>query len=320
MIASSDQPHAGLATDAAAGLPVVLLMGPTASGKTALACRWVDHYPQLEIVSVDSALIYRGMDIGTAKPSADELQQYPHHLIDLVEPEATYSVARFVEDTLAAVRAIHARGHVPLLAGGTMLYFRALLAGMSPVPETTPETRLFIGNWLQQAGLPRLYEALQQRDPVLATRLLPTDRQRITRALEVLTDTGIPLSQWQQTVPVAPLSPYRMLGYALQPERGWLHQRIEQRLDSMWQQGLVGEVEGLRQRPGLTGDHPAMRAVGYRQCWQYLDGVLDHQAMQQQALFATRQLAKRQHTWMRSLLPAHAISPLLTNEFTYLPL
>jgi tRNA dimethylallyltransferase len=297
-------------------LPVTVLMGPTASGKTALACALYDQ-GGVELVSVDSALVYRGMDIGTAKPSAAELAQYPHHLIDLIDPEQVYSAAEFVTDVTALIHQIHARGNRPVLVGGTMLYFRSLLQGMATgLPEADASVRAAIEAEAAAEGWDAIHAQLAAVDPRAAQRFLPSDRQRVMRALEVYRLTGRPISalhdeQQPQTLPFD----YQL--YALMPERDVLHQRIALRLEQMWQAGFVDEVVELRKRVGLQADMPSMRAVGYRQVWEYLDaqarGEMTTQShMQDKALFATRQLAKRQYTWLRSLREQHDIHLIKT--------
>lgn len=297
-------------------LPVTVLMGPTASGKTALACALYDQ-GGVELVSVDSALVYRGMDIGTAKPSAAELAQYPHHLIDLIDPEQVYSAAEFVTDVTTLIHQIHARGNRPVLVGGTMLYFRSLLQGMATgLPEADASVRAAIEAEAAADGWDAIHAQLAAVDPRAAQRFLPSDRQRVMRALEVYRLTGRPISvlhdeQQPQTLPFD----YQL--YALMPERDVLHQRIALRLEQMWQAGFVNEVIELRKREGLQADMPSMRAVGYRQVWEYLDAqargeVTDQSHMQDKALFATRQLAKRQYTWLRGLREQHDIHVIKT--------
>lgn len=293
---------------------VVVLMGPTASGKTALACRLMDQRSDIRLISVDSALVYRGMDIGTAKPTWAEQQRYPHDLIDIVEPDELFSVGQFIVQAQQAIETAHQKGQLPVLVGGTMLYFRALLEGMSQVPETDPLIRQRVEEEYKNLGLDALYQQLQTADPALANRLLPTDRQRITRALEVYYQTGLPLSQWQMQMQPAPLAPYDVRCFGLLPDRAWLHDRIAQRLKQMWQQGFLDEVKRLRQRPWLTAAHASMRAVGYRQAWQHLDGEINEATMHDTALYATRQLAKRQYTWLRALQRIHPIQMFTTSE------
>jgi len=278
------------------------LAGPTASGKSALALQLAEHLP-LEIVSVDSAQVYRGMDIGTAKPVAAERAAVPHHLIDLIEPEQAYSAAQFVRDATAAAQDIRARGRLPLLVGGTMLYFKALRDGLDAMPAADPALRAQIDARAAAEGWPALHAELQRVDPATAARLAPHDAQRIQRALEVWQATGRPLSSFhaQRTDREAT---QRWPLIALEPaSRAWLHQRIAQRFDAMLAAGLVDEVQRLRQRHALQPQMPSMRCVGYRQAWAALDaGSLD--GLRDTGIAATRQLAKRQITWLRSM-PVH---------------
>lgn len=278
--------------------PALLLLGPTASGKTSSALALARHLP-IEIVSVDSALVYRDMDIGTAKPSADELAQCPHHLIDIVSPEEAYSAARFRADALRLIGEITARGRIPLLAGGTMLYFKALRDGLSDLPAADPELRRAIDEDAARLGWPALHAELARLDPDAAARLDPTDAQRIQRALEIVRLTGAPLAaSYARREAEAPSC--RLLPIALTPsDRAVLHTRIEQRFDLMLANGLVDEVRRLRARYRLDLGMPSMRCVGYRQVWEYLDGRDDVDAMRFKGIAATRQLAKRQLTWQR---------------------
>jgi tRNA dimethylallyltransferase len=278
--------------------PALFLMGPTASGKTALAVSLVERFP-LEIISVDSALVYRGMDIGTAKPDVATLARAPHHLLDIRDPTEAYSAAAFCDDALRLMRDIVARGKVPLLVGGTMLYFRALLHGLDDLPRADAGVRQQLEATAASRGWPALHADLAQLDPPTAARLAPNDAQRIGRALEIIQLTGQPMSALLDRVQSA--LPYRVLQLALIPsDRAVLHQRIAARFDAMLSEGLIDEVKTLRQLPGLTADLPAMRAVGYRQAWAYLNGDIDLNALREQGLAATRQLAKRQLTWLRS--------------------
>jgi len=275
------------------------LAGPTASGKSAAALAIVAAlapHRTVEIVSVDSALVYRGMDIGTAKPTAAERAAVPHHLIDIVDPAERYSAARFVADAGAAIAAIRQRGNVPLLVGGTMLYFKALFDGLDVLPEADPAVRADIDARAQRAGWPALHAELAAIDPATAARLAPNDSQRIQRALEVHRVSGRPLSAWHS----APdgLTPPLL---ALEPnDRAWLHARIGERFAAMLAAGFVDEVRGLRERADLHPGLPSMRAVGYRQAWSALDGG-DLGPLAAIATAATRQLAKRQLTWLRSM-------------------
>lgn len=326
---------------------VICLMAPTASGKTALAYELYDT-GRYELISVDSALIYRDMDIGTAKPTCEELSRYPHHLVNIIDPTESYSVAEFVRDIECLIDDIHHRGKIPLLVGGTMMYFMALLDGISNVPDSDPVVRLEVEQWRQSEGINALHHYLASVDPQAYHRLNPSDTQRITRAVEVFKQTGRALSEWQSEPKqaLAHRPDQQWLAFAVMPDRQWLHQRIEQRLDIMWQQGLIDEVIGLLQRYPLTPDMPSMRSVGYRQVLEYLvktaHPVFDHSHlnknafykeflkdlmevstanteanilpklhtaaqkqpcldMQNKALYATRQLAKRQYTWLRKI-------------------
>ena len=288
-------------------LPCWAIAGPTASGKTALSLAVAQRWP-VEIISVDSALVYRGMDIGTAKPNAAELAQVPHHLIDIRDPLHAYSAADFVRDATALITDIQTRGRMPLLVGGTMLYFKALMDGLSDMPTANPEVRADIDARAQAQGWPALHAELAAIDPTTAQRLAPNDSQRISRALEVFTISGLPLSEWhaQNRHHSSPLHPERLI--ALEPkDRAWLHTRIAQRFEAMVEQGLVDEVRILRARGDLHPDLPSMRCVGYRQCWDMLDichdrpQVSDLNALRETGVSATRQLAKRQLTWLRSM-------------------
>jgi len=279
--------------------PAIFIMGPTASGKTGLALELARHFP-CEIISVDSALVYRGMDIGTAKPSTEELAAVPHHLIDVIDPAESYSAARFREDALRLMGEITGRGKLPLLVGGTMLYYRALEQGLSDLPEADVRLRKALEEQMEKQGLEALHQRLKKVDPESASRIKPTDPQRILRALEVYELTGSPLSEHYAKQERDPL-PYRALRIALIPsDRGLLHQRIEMRFDQMLQQGFVDEVRHLYTRGDLDDSMPAIRAVGYRQVWQYLEGEWDYDTMRHKGIVATRQLAKRQLTWLRS--------------------
>lgn len=323
---------------------VLSLIAPTASGKTDLAFKLFDT-GRFELISVDSALIYQDMNIGTAKPTDDELVRFPHHLVNIIKPTETYNVATFVADVERLIGDIHARGKIPLLVGGTMMYYMALLDGLSAVPDTDPAIRGQVMAWLSDKGIGELYAYLQTHDPKICQRLKISDTQRITRAVEVHMQTGTPMSAWQDTPKVAPCHNPRQhwLTLSVEPERAWLHERIAKRLDIMWEQGLVDEVIYLLQKyPDLTPDMPSMRCVGYRQVLEFL-AIINHdimtmspiwtdfakktcqtwqknaqnsknpqkilencvdmacQDMKNKALYATRQLAKRQATWQRSL-------------------
>ncbi|MDW8469930.1 MAG: tRNA (adenosine(37)-N6)-dimethylallyltransferase MiaA [Burkholderiales bacterium] len=275
------------------------LLGPTASGKSALALALAAEFP-LEIVSVDSAQVYRGLDIGTAKPSAGERARVAHHLIDIAEPTERYSAGRFRADAIAAVQAILARGRIPLLVGGTMLYYRALVAGLDALPAAHPAIRAAIEAEARARGWPALHAELAREDPAAAARIAPRDAQRIQRALEVLRATGTPISRLQRGE--ASRLPFALRGFALAPpDRAELHRRIAARLDAMLAAGLVEELRELRRRYRLDPSLPSMRTVGYRQAWRYLEGEIDAAQLREQALAATRQLAKRQLTWLRAM-------------------
>jgi len=284
------------------GLPdapkAVFIMGPTASGKTALAVACVQQLP-CDIISVDSALVYRSMDIGTAKPDAETLRIAPHRLINLVEPTEAYSAASFREDALREMHDITASGRIPLLVGGTMLYYKALQQGLSQLPSAEPSIREQLANEAAEYGWLHMHQKLAQVDPDAAGRIHPNDPQRIQRALEVYAATGVPMSQlWAQQSEVR--LPYDVIKIALLPaDREVLRERIAQRFQLMLEQGLVEEVRGLRERGDLDLSMPSMRCVGYRQVWEYLDGKCDYATMVEQGINATRQLAKRQLTWLR---------------------
>jgi len=281
-------------------LPVVLLMGPTASGKTDLAIELQQHLP-LDIVSVDSVMVYRGMDIGSAKPDAKTLARAPHRLIDIRDPAEAYSAAEFCADALHEIEAIHAAGRIPLLTGGTMLYYRALLYGLSELPSANAELREKLEAEAAQIGWNAMHQRLAEIDPVAAARIHPNDPQRIQRALEVYELTGQPLSALQQQDKNKLALPYPLVKLAVAPEdRSVLHQRIESRFRQMMEQGLVAEVEALMARGDLAPSMPSIRAVGYRQVWELLSGRMDYTETIEKGIIATRQLAKRQFTWMRS--------------------
>ena len=274
-------------------VPAVLLMGPTASGKSALALALAKRF-DVEIVSVDSAQVYRGMDIGTAKPDAATRARVAHHLIDIVDPTEAYSAARFCADALAAAGEIRGRGRVPLFVGGTMLYFKALTEGLSALPRADPGVRARIEGW------PALHAALARVDPATAARLAPADAQRIQRALEVHAIMGMPLSALQGAREAgAALGPAISVAI-VPPDRAVLHAAIAERFDAMLAAGLVDEVRGLRARHALAPGLPSMRCVGYRQAWQFLDGEIDAAELRATGIAATRQLAKRQLTWLRA--------------------
>ena len=301
-------------TQAQAVATCVAIAGPTASGKTAAALAIAARWP-VEIVSVDSALVYRGMDIGTAKPSAAELAAVPHHLISIRDPLQPYSAAEFVTDAQRLFGEIAARGRTALLVGGTMLYFKALMQGLDAMPPADAAVRQAIAARAEALGWPALHAELQRVDPVTAARLFPNDAQRIARALEVHAVSGQPLSRLQTgaAAHASPLSPGALL--SLEPaDRAWLHRRIAQRFDTMLAQGLVDEVRALRARGDLHADLPAMRCVGYRQTWAMLDVTRDAPTpadlaeLRERGIFATRQLAKRQLTWLRAM-PQRTVVP-----------
>jgi tRNA dimethylallyltransferase len=287
--------------------PAILLMGPTAAGKSALALALAERFAA-EIVSVDSAQIYRGMDIGTAKPDAATRARLPHHLIDILDPTEAYSAARFRADALAAVTAIRARGRVPLLVGGTMLYFKALREGLSALPPADPGVRAALDARAATLGWQALHAELARVDPATAARLPPTDTQRIQRALEVHALTGAPLSALQGSrAKDDALGPN--VAIALLPgDRARLHAAIADRFDAMLAGGLVEELAALRAKLPLTVDLPSMRCVGYRQAWEFIDGRIDRATLRTKGIAATRQLAKRQWTWLRST-PASVFDP-----------
>ena len=284
-------------------------MGPTASGKTDVAIRLSELFP-VDIISVDSAMVYRGMDIGTAKPDADTLRRAPHRLIDIHDPEERYSAGDFVRDARREMESIRAAGRIPLLVGGTMMYFRSLTEGIAELPSADEQVRAQIDREAAQEGWPAMHARLAQVDPDAATRIKPNDSQRIQRALEVYRASGRTLTDWQKSQP-AVRSEQAFLKIAVLPgKREILHERIAARLESMLQDGFVEEVRGLMQRPGLTADSPSMRSVGYRQIWDALENAADLDAAAEKALYATRQLAKRQLTWLRSESGLSVFDPL----------
>jgi tRNA dimethylallyltransferase len=273
------------------------LLGPTASGKSSLAIKLAERLP-VEIVSLDSALVYRGMDIGTAKPGAALRASVPHHLIDIVDPDQSYSAGRWREQAVAAVLDVLKRNRVPLIVGGTMLYYRALTTGMDALPQADARIRAEIDADAARRGWPALHADLARVDPQTAQRLAPADAQRIQRALEVWKLTGKPLSALHGAARAE--LPFALKGIVLLPERSVLHQRIAERFEGMLRLGLVDEVKALRKKYRLSAALPSMRAVGYRQVWEHLEGRSDVRAMKEKAIVATRQLAKRQFTWLRS--------------------
>ena len=279
----------------------ILLMGPTASGKTGVAMALTRAFP-VELISVDSAQVFRDMDIGTAKPDAETLKAYPHHLIDLISPEEAYSTARFREDALRLMADITARGRIPLLVGGTMLYFKTLLQGLAELPQACPATRAEIDAQAAMHGWPAVHAELARVDPETAARLHPTDAQRVQRALEVYRLAGRPMSalhaEGQEQKP-----PYDFVSIGLLPaDRSVLHARIAERYDAMLKAGLEDEVTMLRRKYRLSLDLPSMRCVGYRQVWEAQDGLMPRAEMRDRGIYATRQLAKRQITWMTNTL------------------
>jgi tRNA dimethylallyltransferase len=282
--------------------PVLFVLGPTASGKTALACALAEHLP-VDLISVDSAQVYRYMNVGTAKPDAATLARYPHQLIDVIDPDAAYSAADFCRDANAAIAASHAARRIPLLVGGTMMYVKALIDGLSALPSANPSIRAAIEAKAAESGWPALHLALQSIDPITAARLAPNDSQRIGRALEVYEATGQPISALQTRVTGNAASfNHHAIGVALMPsERSALHARIASRFDDMLAAGLVDELAALRTRFALDATKPSMRTVGYRQAWQFLEGEIDRSALRESGIAATRQLAKRQMTWLRAM-------------------
>ncbi len=283
--------------------PAIFVMGPTAAGKTDLAVELAAELP-VDLISVDSALVYRGMNIGTAKPEPELLRRVPHALVDICEPEDTYSAARFREDALAEMKKITKKGRIPLLVGGTMLYFRALEHGLSELPPSDPQVRQRLQQGLNAEGLGALHARLEKLDPVAAGRIHANDPQRILRALEVIELSGLPLSRLQAQNPGSRL-PYRVIKLIRAPrERAVLHERIQRRFDAMLELGFEDEVRRLMARPGFSEELPSMRAVGYRQMIDYLQGRLKWEEMRERGIIATRQLAKRQFTWLRRELDA----------------
>tara|TARA_R110001583_G_scaffold2415_1_gene17667 strand:+ start:194 stop:1147 length:954 start_codon:yes stop_codon:yes gene_type:complete len=287
-------------------LPVICLMGATATGKTDLAVKLAEQLP-CDLISVDSALIYRGMDLGTAKPDAELLARAPHRLIDIRDPAESYSAAEFRRDALAEINAIHQNGRIPLLVGGTMLYFKALLEGLAELPKADPEVRQRLLDQAGAEGWDVLHRRLEQVDPVSAQRIHPNDPQRLQRALEVYELTGQTLTDlWQQQQ--GAVLPFTPLQLNLQvSDRALLHRRIEQRFQAMLEAGFEQEVRALYQRGDLNPAMPSIRCVGYRQMWAYIEGESSHEAMVERGIITTRQLAKRQMTWLRSWRDAQRI-------------
>ena len=296
---SPEYPKDAVSEISSPDLPVIFLMGPTASGKTALAIELVQS-GGYEIISVDSAMVYQQLDIGSAKPTDQEILLAPHHLIDFIDPKEAYSAADFCRDARELINQIHGRGKTPLLVGGTMLYFKALKQGLADLPAADEKVRAGLSHQLNQRGIAALHQELAQVDPQTAERLHTNDTQRILRALEVFQVSGKALSLWHAEQTLSAL-PNPVLSIALAPEdRSQLHKKIEARFDSMIKQGLLDEVASLYYRGDLDLDCPAMKSVGYRQIWQYLAGELKLSEAIERAVIATRQLAKRQYTWLRS--------------------
>jgi tRNA dimethylallyltransferase len=290
-------------------LPVYLLTGPTGTGKSDWAIRLAEDAP-IEMISVDSALVYRGLDIGTAKPARELRERLTHHLIDICDPAESYSAGRFVTDAMSAIAAVHARRRVPLLVGGTMLYLRALLKGLAPLPQASAALRRDIDGRAARAGWPALHAQLARLDPEAAARINPHDSQRIQRALEVCETTGRRLSELQRAT-VSPLAGMPLRAWALAPRsRPALHQRLARRFDAMMDAGFLEEVRALHRRGDLTARHSSMRAVGYRQLWAHLDGACGLDEAIERGVAATRQLAKRQLTWMRTETTPRWLDPL----------
>lgn len=284
-------------------------MGPTASSKTEFAISLCRRFP-LDIISVDSALVYRGMNIGTAKPDAETLRRFPHRLVDIRDPEESYSAGHFVRDARAEIADVLRRKRIPLLVGGTMMYFRALTRGIADLPTADPAIRRDIDAMAAEAGWPAVHAALQSVDAVAASRINPNDSQRLQRALEVYRASGRTLTEWQAEAPDPPDDvAFVKIALTVEP-RQLLHERIAARLDRMVESGLVDEVRGLRERPGLSAQSPSMRSVGYRQFWEFLENRCSLNEARARALFATRQLAKRQYTWLRSETSMISVNPL----------
>ncbi|AWG35588.1 tRNA (adenosine(37)-N6)-dimethylallyltransferase MiaA [Alcaligenes aquatilis] len=281
-------------------LPILCLAGPTASGKSASTHTLAQHWP-IEVIVMDSATIYRDMDIGTAKPSAEEQAAIPHHLLDIRDPVESYSAAEFATDATRLIQEIQARGHYPVLCGGTMLYYKALREGLNDLPQADPAIRQQLDERAQEIGWPGMHAELTRIDPVTAARLAPRDSQRIQRALEIFHISGKTMSDWLKDKAQPQEGSHRYVTLSLEPEdRSWLHKRIAVRYQDMIKQGLLQEVEKLYQRPDLHPGLPSIRCVGYRQLWSYLDGEVSLDLAIEQAIAATRQLAKRQLTWLRS--------------------
>ena len=300
--------------------PAIFLMGPTASGKTGVAVELVQRMP-VELISVDSALVFRNMDIGTAKPDAATLARAPHHLIDIIDPTAAYSAAAFRHDALRLMADITARGKIPLLVGGTMLYFKALREGLSPLPQADAALREQLDAEIAQHGIEHLHAKLAQVDAETAARLHSTDTQRVQRAMEIFLVSGKPMSELIKHQEQDPL-PYAITPIALIPsDRAVLHQRIALRFAEMMKNGLVDELRGLRDKYALHRDMTSMRCVGYRQAWEFIEGEISASEFSEKGIAATRQLAKRQLTWLRSMpdsIEIDCLSPNLTRQVAHL--
>lgn len=305
-------------------LPVIAIVGPTASGKSAMSMRVAKaaqaHGRTIELISMDSALVYKGMDIGTAKPSAEEMATVIHHGINICEPETPYSAAKFAKDAKRWISEIHERGNIPMIVGGTMLYWRALAHGLSDMPPASPEIRAAIERKAARLGWAAIHQELMQVDPITAERLEINDSQRVQRALEIFLISGKPMSSWINEEPKnsgrhssdAPIQ-FRLL--SIEPSnRGILHERIAQRFEIMMQQGFLDEIRLLRKNSALTPELPSMRAVGYRQAWEYLNGAISLEHFKEQSIAATRQLAKRQLTWLRGIADREIFDPLKPSD------
>lgn len=300
---------------AAQNYPVICIMGPTASGKTGLAVELTEHLPA-EIISVDSVMVYRDMKIGSALPDEATLAKAPHRLVDFLDPAVAYSAARFREDALREIAEVQANGHIPILVGGTMLYFRALLHGLSELPAADEAIREKLESEAKELGWEAMHDRLKQLDPVAAARIHPNDPQRIQRALEVYEASGISLTEWHQKQTKSAFA-WPVIKIALLPaDRALLHENIALRFHQMLEQGLIGEVEQLYARGDLDLNKPSIRAVGYRQVWEYLAGNLDYDSMIEKGIVATRQLAKRQLTWLRSEPDLHEFTCYSVNLTT----